>query len=290
MISNGGNFMVAARLAYITGNSSYADWADMVWDWMADSQMFERDGQGLLYIWDNVNADKDCGDPVNFIWSYNYGVLLGGAAYMYNFTDGAQEWKDRVDELLSSALQLYFPQENGGGNVMVEYLCEDSGLCNQDQKSFKAYLTRWLVATALLVPDTWDIIYPKLMSSAAGAATQCTGGASGSMCSSKWYENTPDGQTGVGEQVSSTYILDESIVNSPQMSALAAVGATLMQQSMAPLSLDTGAVSESRPNPVSSEANDDFPPVTTADKAGAAILTILTVVAFVGAMVWIILD
>ena len=85
---------------------------------------------------------------------------------------------------------------------MVEYLCEEQQLCNQDQKSFKAYLTRWLAVTALLVPDTWDTIYPKLMSSAAGAAGQCTGGTSGTMCSQMWYTNVHTGQSGVGEQVS----------------------------------------------------------------------------------------
>jgi len=200
MISNGGNFQVAARLAYITGNETYADWATMVWDWMADSLMFDRTDDELLYIWDNVNAEKDCGDPVRFIWSYNYGVLLAGAAYMYNHTEDAA-WKERVDELLASTMILYFPEDKGG-NTMVEYLCEEQQLCNQDQKSFKAYLTRWLAVTALLVPDTWDTIYPKLMSSAAGAAGQCTGGTSGTMCSQMWYTNVHTGQSGVGEQVS----------------------------------------------------------------------------------------
>ena len=200
MISNGGNFQVAARLAYITGNDTYADWADMVWDWMASSMMFERDGQGLLYIWDNVHADLNCTDPVNYIWSYNYGVILAGAAYMYNFTDGSEVWKGRVEELLSSALQLYFPQEDGNGNIMIEFLCEREQSCNQDQKSFKAYLTRWLAVTAILVPETWDRIMPKLMTSAQAAAQQC-GTGDGTWCSSQWWTNVPTGKTGAGEQV-----------------------------------------------------------------------------------------
>jgi mannan endo-1,6-alpha-mannosidase len=200
MISNGGNFMVAARLAYITGNDSYADWADMVWDWMADSAMFERANDGLLYIWDNVNADKDCGEPVNFIWSYNYGVLLGGAAYMYNYTNGSSVWQERIDELLSSTVTLYFPEEHGG-NIMEEYLCEENSICNQDQKSFKAYLSRWMTITKLLVPYTWDTINPLLRSTAQAAAAQCTGGNTGTMCSQQWWTNTHTGNTGVGEQV-----------------------------------------------------------------------------------------
>lgn len=203
MISNGGNFQIAARLAYITGNESYAAWATTVWDWMADSEMFER-FDGILYVWDNLDADHDCtGEEAvqRLIWSYNYGVLLGGAAYMYNYTDGDPEWLNRVEELLESAFQLYFPLEYGG-NLMVEFHCEENGICNQDQKSFKAYLSRWMAATALLVPTTYDRIMPKLRESAIGAARQCNGGASGNMCSAQWWRDVPTGKTGVGEQVS----------------------------------------------------------------------------------------
>jgi mannan endo-1,6-alpha-mannosidase len=207
MISNGGNFQIAARLAYITGNETYGAWATMVWDWMADSLMFER-SDGILYIWDNVDADQDCtGEAAvqRLVWSYNYGVLLGGAAYMYNFTDGDPEWLNRVEELLESAFQLYFPPEYGG-NIMVEFHCEEDGICNQDQKSFKAYLSRWLAATAMLVPGTYDRIMPKLRESAIGAARQCKGGASGNMCSAQWWTDVPTGRTGVGEQVSWTSV------------------------------------------------------------------------------------
>jgi mannan endo-1,6-alpha-mannosidase len=73
------------------------------------------------------------------------------------------------------------------------------------------------------------------------------------------------------------------------MAALSAVGSTLAQPAMAPLSLDTGATSESRPNP-EPEQQRVLAPITTADRAGAAILTILACVGFVGAMVWIVLE
>lgn len=170
---------------------------------MANSLMFERDSDGLLYIWDNVNAEKNCGEPVKFIWSYNYGVLLAGAAYMYNFTDGSPEWKGRIDEILSSAITLYFEQPPSDGNVMIEYLCEENGFCNQDQKSFKAYLTRWMAVTAMLVPETSDIIMPKLRTSAQAAARQCNSGDTGTWCSAQWWTNVPTGNTGAGEQVCS---------------------------------------------------------------------------------------
>lgn len=80
------------------------------------------------------------------------------------------------------------------------------------------------------------------------------------------------------------------LLTSLQMAALSAVGSTLAGPNMAPLSLRTGATSESRPNPESTEQNTEFAPITTGDKAGAAILTIVFCAIFIGAMVWIVLD
>lgn len=202
MISNGGNFQLAARLAYVTGNQTYADWAEMVWDWMEASVMFERTNDGLLYIWDNTNADNNCSDATNYIWTYNYGTLISGAVYMYNMTNGNATWKARVDELLDSTYKLFFPADKGG-NIMFEYLCEEKMNCNQDQKSFKAYLARWLAVTTLLYPETAATINPKLIASAQGAAGQCDGGSDGQSCGAQWYTTTYTGKTGVGEQVGS---------------------------------------------------------------------------------------
>lgn len=74
------------------------------------------------------------------------------------------------------------------------------------------------------------------------------------------------------------------------MSALAVVGATLMEPDMAPLSADRGAQSESDPTSgMTNNGPEEFEPITDGDRAGAAILTIIICVSFVGAMVWIVL-
>jgi hypothetical protein len=65
-----------------------------------------------------------------------------------------------------------------------------------------------------------------------------------------------------------------------------------MNSKIAPKSATTGGTSESDPN-----AGDDvdaapeikFSPLTTADKAGASIITILIIAAVVGGGIWIIL-
>ena len=196
-ISNGGNFQLAARLAYVTGNQSYADWATKVWDWMEASPLMETQGD-TLYIWDNTDTTNNCTTVQHFVWSYNYGTMLMGAAYMYNATNGSALWEQRVQLILTSTFGLFFPSKYGG-NIMYELQCEEKLICDQDQKSFKAYLARWMAVTSLLVPSTTTQILPKLQGSAVGAAGQCSGG--GNVCGEQWYTSVYDGQTGVGEEV-----------------------------------------------------------------------------------------
>lgn len=77
------------------------------------------------------------------------------------------------------------------------------------------------------------------------------------------------------------------------MAAMSVMGATLMNSSMVPLSEKTGATSTSNPN-AGQDKNEDptatFKPVTTGDKAGAAILTILVCIGMAASMVWITLE
>ena len=198
-ISNGGNFQLAARLARYTGNQTYADWAEKMWDWMAASPLFQEQNN-MLYIWDNTDANNNCTDVAHYAWTYNYGTMLMGAASMYNYTNGSEVWSGRVQQILTTTFSLFFPQEYGG-SIMSEFQCEPSSNCNNDQSSFKAYLSRWMAVTALLVPDTYGQIMPKLEASANGAAGQCSGGTNGRMCGRRWYTPTWDGTQGVGQQV-----------------------------------------------------------------------------------------
>ena len=198
-ISNGGNFQLAARLARYTGNQTYADWAEKMWDWMEASPLFQTQNN-ILYIWDNTDVNNNCTDVAHYAWTYNYGTMLMGAASMYNYTNGAEPWGTRVQNLLTGAFSLFFPQEYGG-NIMSEFQCEPASNCNNDQSSFKAYLSRWMAVTAQLVPSTYGQIMPKLQASAAGAAGQCVGGTTGQQCGRRWYTNQWDGTSGVGQQV-----------------------------------------------------------------------------------------
>ena len=70
-------------------------------------------------------------------------------------------WQARVEGLLQ-AVKIFFNK----ANIMYEAACEPVGNCNTDQLSFKAYLSRWMAATAKVAPFTHDTILPLLQTSA----------------------------------------------------------------------------------------------------------------------------
>jgi predicted alpha-1,6-mannanase (GH76 family) len=76
--ANGGMFQLGARLAKYTGNATYADWAVKAYDWLAASPLLKSDGE----VFDGSDALKGCKDADQTQWTYNYGIMIGGAAYV----------------------------------------------------------------------------------------------------------------------------------------------------------------------------------------------------------------
>lgn len=77
-----------------------------------------------------------------------------------------------------------------------------------------------------------------------------------------------------------------------QMAALSVVGTVQNNQALMPLSLRTGATSKSDPNAGSQAPTDptaNRTPITTADRAGAGILTVLMLAVVVGGAVWLVI-
>lgn len=81
-VSNGGLFQLAARLARYTYNETYADWATKIWNWSTEMSLVNTT---TWYVTDSVSTEDNCTTPDDTQWSYNYGIYLGGAAYMYNY-------------------------------------------------------------------------------------------------------------------------------------------------------------------------------------------------------------
>ena len=159
---------------------------------------------------------------------------------------------------------------------MYEVACEGPKTCNTDNKSFKAYLSRWMAATTKLAPFTYDLIMPKLRASAAAAALQCSGGTDGTTCGLRWTEGANwDGFTGVGEQ----------------MSAMEVFLSNLITKVDAPVTNSTGGTSKGDPSAGtggSGQPGLNSAAVTKKDKVGAGILTTLVLVGVVGGAWWIV--
>ncbi|KAG4411664.1 hypothetical protein IFR04_015188 [Cadophora malorum] len=265
-ISNGCLFNIAARLARYTGDKKYADWAVKVWDWM------ERIGliSTSFDVFDNSEAQKNnCSRLDRNQWTYNAGTMLMGAATMFNYTDGSELWKNRTEGLLGSVASDFFP-----GGIMKE-ICELHEVCNPDQKSFKAYLSRWMAASTKMAPFTYNTSYPLLLSSATAAAEQCAGGENGTLCGIKWWLNgTWDGSDGPGQQ----------------MCALETIQSVLIRHVDAPVTADGGGTSQGNPdagfNQSAVPPGLRHTPATEGEKIGAWFLTAVMIIAVVGMWVF----
>lgn len=80
-ISNGCFFNLGARLALYTGNQTYADWAEKSWKWMLQRGLLSKS----YNVYDGTDDTDNCGSINGNEWSYNVGILLNGAAAMYNY-------------------------------------------------------------------------------------------------------------------------------------------------------------------------------------------------------------
>ena len=80
-ISNGCFFNLGARLALYTKNQTYADWAEKSWNWMREVRLISDS----YAVYDGSDDIDGC-QSINLLqWSYNAGILLNGAAAMYNY-------------------------------------------------------------------------------------------------------------------------------------------------------------------------------------------------------------
>lgn len=207
-ISNGGFFQLAARLARITGEKVYADWAEKIWDWSSQIRLIDKD----YNVFDGTDLTINCSEVNHNLWSYNNAIYLYGAAMMQNYTNAAERWVTRTKGLLDATATFFSPFPNAT-NIMFEAKCEKSSECNVDQLSMKAYLARWLAGTSLLVPDMAGRIGELLRASAIGASEACTAGPFGNTCGAKWYIGTSDGTSGLGQQLSAMEVMYSLLVN-----------------------------------------------------------------------------
>ncbi|KAI1477959.1 glycoside hydrolase family 76 protein [Daldinia eschscholtzii] len=275
-ISNGCFFNIASRLARYTGNQTYADWAEKVWDWMKDVEFIDDD----FNVYDGAGVEQGCTDTNKAQWTYNAGIFLQGAAMMYNFTE-QDVWKQRVEGLVKRTNEYFFDD-----GIVVERPCEGFNSCDYDQQSFKGYLMRWMASASQMAPFTFDTLMPLVKSCAGAAALQCSGspsadlykGPAGTACGFKWTSKENfDGLAGVGEQ----------------MSALSAMQYTLVKkQSVAPVTATTGGTSKGDPDagrPMEAYM-PSLPPISTGEKVAAGFVTSAIAFSVLGACFFVMKD
>lgn len=112
---------------------------------------------------------------------------------------------------------------------------------------------------------------PYFLSTAEAVALSCNPGGDGAECGQRWDTGDFFNATGPGEQ----------------MCALEAMNAMLIEQAYSPLTAKTGGTSKGDPGAGTQDdgANGVPPPpgrITTADRAGAGILTALVLIGTVG--------
>lgn len=126
-----------------------------------------------------------------------------------------------------------------------------------------------------MAPFTYDQIIPKLRASAMAAAQTCTGGDKGTSCGLKWTQGSWDGSKGVGEQMSALEVFQSNLITKVAPPVTNSTGGT----SQGDNSAGTGSKGDPQPKVYTDT-------ITTADRAGAGILTGLMLITIVGSTGW----
>lgn len=179
--------------------------------------------------------------------------------------------------MTNRTISFFFPD-----GPAVERSCETPERigCTTDMKSFKGYLHRWMASTAQLAPFVHDQIMDALRNSTAAAVNSCTdadnrNGVSTATCGFRWTTEEFDGDIGVGQQMN-------------VLGALTSLLFDLQRNELGgPVTNSTGGTSVGDPN--AGEEPDymkPHPPAEAGDKAGAAIITVLMLVAMLGVLSW----
>ncbi|KAJ5305832.1 hypothetical protein N7508_004847 [Penicillium antarcticum] len=271
-ISNGGFFNVATRLARYTGNQTFVEWADKVWDWTEALGLISED----YLIHDGADSDGNCSEINLLQHAYLPAVYLHGAANMYNITNGSEIWKTRIEGIIRG-LRTFFPN---GEDIMVEP-CE-RGKCDLNSRSFKSYLARFMAATIPLAPFTDGLLKFKIRGSAKAAAKQCNG--PDNACGLRWTEGTKyDGSTGIGEQMAALEIFKANLVHTVEAPVTGRTGGTSKGNVAGERGSGSGSGSGSREEDIRTRE------ITTSDKAGAGVVAALAVLLPLGGAVFIVI-
>ncbi|KAK4205126.1 putative mannan endo-1,6-alpha-mannosidase precursor [Triangularia verruculosa] len=273
-IANAIFFNLGARLARYTNNKTYAEWATKTWDWM--------EGVGYIdpanyNVYDGGHVEENCTDINRAQFSYTAAIFIQGCGFLYNYTNGEQHWRERLEGLTNRTLTNFFPPSYESGRAAaVEPSCEleEKNQCTTDMLSFKGYVHRWMAQTTQLAPFTHDIIMPILKQSTQSMAESCLPDGT---CGFRWNRGSYDGDTGAGQQMNALGALVSLLVDQPEVK-----GAVTAKH---------GGTSSGDPNAGENAEGEEWEGestlITNGDRVGAGIVTFFLVGSVVGMMVWV---
>ncbi|ANB11544.1 Dcw1p [Sugiyamaella lignohabitans] len=270
-VANGCLFHIGARLARYTGNNSYVDWAERVWNWAEGVNFLNQTFVNQTFVYDGAYVEANCTNVRNLEWTYNYGLFISGCAYLYNYTNQTV-WLDRL-EMLWSRGKVFFNEDG----IMYEAACQPSNQCNTDQRCFKGIYSRFLGLTMLLVPSLQDEIMPLIQSSAKAAAASCSGGTDGHTCGLNWFKNGWDGVWGLGEQICALDTFNTLLINTRP--------GPLTEKSGGP----SGGFGAAGLNSSDNVLTVDELTIGTKDKAGAGVITAIVIIGLLATSWWMLI-
>ncbi len=101
--ANAGLLNLGARLYAYTGNQTYGDWADKVWNWLWDvGYVTGPDNPPEWRVLDGAGVEANCSQYHDIRWSYNVAMLLNACAVMWNVTQNPV-WENRTLGLWNSS-------------------------------------------------------------------------------------------------------------------------------------------------------------------------------------------
>jgi mannan endo-1,6-alpha-mannosidase len=79
-MSNGAFFLLSARLAQLTGNGTYVEWAEKSFEWARSVGLVNAD----FDVFDGTDDRDNCANFSHFQWSSTHGIYTDASAIMYN--------------------------------------------------------------------------------------------------------------------------------------------------------------------------------------------------------------
>lgn len=199
-ISTGMLFNLASRLAQLTGNTTYADWADKAWTWTEDIGFMDN---GTIYA--GAGVEQNCTQVDRGQFSYTLGVFIEGAVHMYNSTAGSKVWEKRLSTLVGGVSA--FTTDNCVPVETCERDVTDShSACSTNMLYYKSIFLQGLAASVQFAPYTAANLTCVFNASASAVAATCDdvtlmGTHNGTQCGFAWGTGKDDQSYGAGQQM-----------------------------------------------------------------------------------------